>query len=330
MALYSYTKSKITKKLNKEDKTQRLLVRILATVFSFFIFLSSSLLLNYRQQKPATPVSTLSNTIQTISLTPTKVLAQKSEGTILGKSMRQGNNEIISLTSTPLVSPTPTSSISKPFSSKSLYTVAIIGDSMVDTMGEVMEYLDAEMEKKYPITKFLYYNYGTGAQNVEMGLNRLGSKFSYQTRNYPPLSELKPDILIIGSFAYNPFTPHDRDKHWLTLTKLVQTAKQYTPRVYMLAEIAPLRRDFGKGPQGVNWSEDASVEHSLRVIQQLENTVGLSKTLSIPLIDTFTPSFYSELREGKHEYVNTADGIHPSVEGHKFMAKIIAEIIQAP
>jgi len=328
MALYSYTRSIHQTSENQEEiKSRRLLIRTLATVFSFFIFLITSLLLR-NINRTISPVSTQAKSIKTVE--------QIDSAAVLGETIEQANT----LMTSPSPSPLPTlaslplvlspAKSAKPFTAKKLYTVAIIGDSMVDTMGEVLEYLDTELKKKYPETKFLLYNYGTGAQNIEAGLNRFSSKFKYQARDYQSIPELRPDILIVASFAYNPFTPHDRDKHWLTLTKLVQTAKQYTPRVYMMAEIAPLRKDFGKGPNGVNWSEDANYEHSLRIIQQLENTLGLAKTLNIPLIDAFTPSFHSEDREGKREYVNPSDGIHPSVEGHKFMAEKIAETITAP
>ena len=163
-----------------------------------------------------------------------------------------------------------------------------------------------------------------------MGLARFGSHFKYQSRDYQSIPELKPDILIVASFSYNPFTPHDRDRHWLTLTKLVQEAKLYTPRVYMLAEIAPLRSNFGKGPQGVNWSDDTNYEHSARIIEQLQNAIGLSSTLNVPLIDTFTPSLDGSKIQGQAKYVNPSDGIHPSVEGHQFMADKIAQTLTFP
>src|SRR3989344_2320047 len=327
MSLYSYEyKQTQILHITPEHRIRKILIHSVATLASLFLLLLSTLLLNNINTRTISPISAQTqdannSTTQrfnnlTISSTPSPTPYLLVDG-----RMQDSN---ISPTATP---PSPTISTNL---NKSLYTIAIIGDSMVDTMGEVLEYLDSALKKKYPETKFLLYNYGTGAQNIEMGLARFGSHFNYQSRDYQSIPELKPDILIVASFAYNPFTPHDRDKHWLTLTKLVETAKQVTPRVYMLAEIAPLREDFGKGPQGVNWSDDTNYEHTLRIIQQLENTVGLSKALTVPLIDAFTPSFNSETREGKREYVNSADGIHPSVDGHKFMDEKIADTIKLP
>lgn len=226
--------------------------------------------------------------------------------------------EQIVITPTEAPSPTPRPSRSH---RKNEYSIAIYGDSMVDTMGEKLEYLEHSMKKLYPDVNITFYNYGKGSENVEMGLSRWNNKLDYQDRHYPSISDLKPDIIIIGSFAYNPFSPHIRDRHWVGLTKLVETAKNITPNVYMLAEIAPLRKNFGKGPDGVNWDENTAYEHSGRIIEQLENTVSLSSNLHVGLIDVFHASI------GKIGLNNPGDGIHASVFGHEFTADKIAETI---
>ncbi len=224
------------------------------------------------------------------------------------------------ITSTP--TPTP------PATKKKSYRIAVYGDSMVDTMGELAEYLEHSLKRKYPKTDFALFNYGMGSQNAEEGLARFHSGFSYQTRNYSPIADIKADIIIMGSFAYNPFTPHNRDRHWLALTSLVQEAQRTGAQVYLLAEIAPLREDFGTGPNGVNWSRDASYIQSQRIIEQLENAVGLSTTLHVPLINVFEASFQERTRKVIRKYVNPSDGIHPSVEGHEFTADLIADSLQ--
>lgn len=212
--------------------------------------------------------------------------------------------------------------------SKDEYVIAVYGDSMVDTMGERLEYLEHELTKKYPHTHFDLYNYGMGSNNAEDGITRWGKPFHHMDRNYPPITEIEPDIIIIGSFAYNVFTPHNRDKHWLALTDLVQKSQQLTPDVYMLAEIAPLRRGFGFGPNGVNWSPATAYVHTGNIIEQLKNAIGLSQTLQVPLIDAYTPSLDGEREEGQSKYVNPSDGIHPSVAGHQFIAETIVKAIE--
>jgi len=227
--------------------------------------------------------------------------------------------QIPTRTSTPSIKPTPT-----PIRlSKQSYTIAVFGDSMVDTMGERLEYLEHALKRKYPGVNFTLYNFGKGSENVEMGMTRIGSGLNYQDRHYPPLTEIRPDILIVGSFAYNPFSPYERDRHWLGLTKLVKQAQIIADKVYMLAEIAPLRSDFGKGPNGVNWDNNTSYVHSGHIIEQLENAVALSRNLNVPLIDAFDKTVNGD-KEGNRSYVNPSDGIHPSVAGHEFTAELIA------
>lgn len=216
--------------------------------------------------------------------------------------------------------PTPTPSPVLTTKKKS-YKIAVIGDSMVDTMGERLEYLERSLKRKYPLTEFTLYNYGRGAENIEMGLARLNSRFDYQDRHYPTLTEVAPDIIVVGSFAYNPFSPYDRDRHWLSLTKMIEEVKKISPNIYLLAEIAPLRSDFGKGPGGVNYDTDTAFVHSGHIIEQLENAIGLARTLNVPLINTYSAS------GGRREYVNPHDGIHPSVSGHEFTAEMITNKI---
>lgn len=221
----------------------------------------------------------------------------------------------------PTTSPSPST---KP--SKSTYTIAIIGDSMVDTMGQNLDYLRASLAALYPQTNFRLYNYGIGGQNVAQGLERLTKPFSYQTRNYPPIGEIGADIIIVASFAYNPFSPHNRDQHWLTLTQLVAAAKQTGAATYMLSEIAPLSTGFGDGPGGINWPPDLANQQAENIRQQLENAVSLSRSLGIPLINAYGKSTIDG-KFGDRIFVSAHDGIHPSVEGHLLMADLIAQTI---
>lgn len=221
-------------------------------------------------------------------------------------------------------SPTPTPT---PKPAKNKYIIALFGDSMIDTMGENSEYLQKSLNKRYPEVRFNLYNYGIGGQNVSLGLARFDKPFSNRDRNYPPISELNADIIIIGSFAYNPFSPHNRDKHWLTLTKLVDEAKKTGVGVYLLAEIAPLKIGFGRGPNGINWPENLAREQARHIVEQLENTVALAETLEVPLIDAFSQS-QVDGKFGNPNYVDSHDGIHPSKLGHMFMADLIAETLK--
>jgi lysophospholipase L1-like esterase len=210
---------------------------------------------------------------------------------------------------------------------KTSFTIAVYGDSFVDTMGEHLEYLQGSLQRRYPTYHFTFYNYGIGSQNVQMGLDRFDSPFNYKTRNYPPIAQVHPDIIIVGSFGYNPFSPYSRDQHWNTLVKLVQKAQSTGASVYMLSEIAPLKTGFGKGPHGVNWPDDQANLQAQHITEQLQNAVSISKNLHVPLIDAYDPSKVNG-NFGNPIYVNKDDGIHPSDLGHKFMADLIAKTIK--
>lgn len=208
---------------------------------------------------------------------------------------------------------------------KEKYIVAVYGDSLEDTMGERLEYLEKALKKKYKTTNFDLYNYGIGSQNAQEGLFRLENTFDYQDRNYLPLTEINPDVLIIGSYAYNPFYPHSLQKHTEYLTALLKKAKSITGNVYLLAEIAPLKDKFGQGPGGVNWSSIDSYLQATNIMALLENAIRVAENMEIPVIDAYTVSQFKEDKSGRAEYVNTYDHIHPSVLGHQFMAELIVE-----
>lgn len=239
-------------------------------------------------------------------------------------------------TKTPTSSPTPTSLpavVTQPKASptiklsKPTYTIAVFGDSMVDTMGDVLEYLEVQLIKKYPGTKFKLYNYGIGAQNVSLGKARFSSPYSYMKRSYPPITSISADVIILGTFAYNPYDPHDSTRHYMELKELVEIALKTGSDVYILVEIAPLGETFGKGEHGVNLPPDQARAHAMRIIEQLDNGFVIGRELGVPVIDANTPT-RSSGKFGEDVYVNPSDGIHPSEYGHVFTAKKIAETIK--
>ncbi len=228
----------------------------------------------------------------------------------------------------PSPSPTPAPSI-KPKPNKDSYIIAAFGDSMVDTMGENLDYLDKQMMARYPTTKFKFYNYGIGSQNVVEGNKRFDVPFSYQTRSYPRINEIKADIIIISSFAYNPLYPYDKTAYLNALKELITKSKNTGAKVYLLAEIAPVRTGFGKGVGGVNWDEAKTAEHVGLILQNLDATISLAAQTNTPLINTYKAS-QTDGKYGNERYVGSHDRIHPSIEGEEFMANVIAETLKLP
>lgn len=228
---------------------------------------------------------------------------------------------------TPTTEATTSASPETKTTPKSSYKIAVYGDSMVDTMGENLEFLQKALLSIYPATTFNFYNYGIGSQNVENGLTRFEKEFANKERKYPSIVELKPDIIVLGSFAYNPFPQHDAQKHLTLLGQLATKSLKVTPNVYLLAEIAPLKENFGKGEHGVNWPPETAAAHGAKIVEQLENAQNLAKAKNLTLVDAFSQT-QENGKFGSVAYVDGNDGIHPSVRGHVLMANMIARGIK--
>src|SRR3989339_1905809 len=82
-------------------------------------------------------------------------------------------------------------------------SLALLGDSMIDTLSS--DIIQNSLKKLFPSVKFNIYNYGYGATNIESGLLRLTQKSTYLSADYPPILDLKPDLIVVESFAYNNF-----------------------------------------------------------------------------------------------------------------------------
>ncbi len=231
------------------------------------------------------------------------------------------------LSDTPLPSVMPSYAPHGSVLAKKNYIIALYGDSMEDTMGDRVDILSSLLNQYYPSTQFSLYNYGIGAQNVEQGLSRFYANFTYRRRNYPPISEIHPDIIIIGSFAYNPFSPHDPVTHKNLLTQLVQKAKSTSARVFLLAEIAPLGSDFGQAPQGMtDWTASYRLSHAQEIVDQMQNVYSVGMKTATPVIDVYTKT-KSNGPFGSWQYTSKNDGIHPSDNAQYFTAYTIIHSI---
>lgn len=209
---------------------------------------------------------------------------------------------------------------------KDTYTIALYGDSMIDTMGEKLEILQKELYRSYPKTTFKLYNYGIGAQNIEDGVLRFGNSFSNKERVYASITTINPDIIILGTFAYNLFVPHDLEKYKREVGTLIQKAKNVSSQVYLLAEIAPKKTGFGQGEFGVNWPENQAYQQAVIIIDQIKAAVMLANLAGIPVINAYQESLFTD-GFGNPIYVRQEDGIHPSFAGHVLMAKEIISIV---
>lgn len=204
--------------------------------------------------------------------------------------------------------------------------IAFFGDSMIDTMGTDLPYLRTEIGKIYPNINFELRNYGIGATNIGTGLSRVDKHYNYQDRDYGAVTGERFDIIILGSFAYNPYEISEIEKYKNEMRQMIDKLKNNTDNLIFLATIAPLKVNFGKGPGGVNWPADIAYTHATKIQSFMEAGISVAKEKGIPVIDIYHQTLQTN-GEGVANFVSTHDGIHPSISGHKFIASKISEFI---
>ncbi len=222
-------------------------------------------------------------------------------------------------TPTPILNPKPT---------KSHYTIAVVGDSMVDVLGPGIPTLKNLLQSTYPKTAFTIYNFGVGASNLEFGIKRLTDGYSYLNEDKPSVLSTNPDILILESFAYNNFGPGQSglDKQWLLLADAVNVIRSNSPntKIIIAATIAPNAQIFGDGAN-LGFSAQDKWYKSDTIKKYLENAIKFGESQHLPTVDAYHPSLG---KDGWGQTKFIGDGIHPSEAGKSLFFQKILQIIQ--
>lgn len=225
---------------------------------------------------------------------------------------------------TPLPTPTP-----RPTRKKS-FTIALLGDSMVDTLGPDAPALKSKLSVLYPGISFQLLNFGAGGTNIDYGLERITNSYSYLGEQKPSLASQNPDIVVVESFGYNPysFDEGSLQRHWMALAKIVDALKANIPGVQVIiaATIAPDAKTFGDGAAGVSFAAEDKWKRVDVIKKYLDNAVKFARGEGLPLADAFHPSLASD-GNGREVYINQGDHIHYSDAGRALMAQKIAEAI---
>lgn len=213
---------------------------------------------------------------------------------------------------------------------KSHYTIAFLGDSMTDTLGSDLRLVRDELLRVYPATTFTLLNYGVGGENIVSGLERLIRDTVYLGTLRPSLISQQPDVIVIESFAYNPFTFEigALDQHWLSLAYLVDAISANIPdgRIVIAATISPNSAVFGDGSPGIAFSAEDKLERTQTIRRYLENAIRFAQSERLPFADAYHPSL--DLNgEGKLLYINPGDHIHYSDAGRKLFARTVVDTI---
>lgn len=237
----------------------------------------------------------------------------------------------------PVVTPTPKpqvlgveTDIPTRFAKKKSYTIAVLGDSMVDTLGPGVPHLKNALSSRYPGVSFSILNYGVGGTNIDYGIERITNSYAYLGSQIASLTSANPDVVVIESFAYNPFPDSNGgvDRHWLALAKAIDTIKQNLPgtRIVMAATIAPNSQTFGDGAPGIAFTPQDKAERTSIIKQYLESTVKFARSQRLPLADAFHASLDGN-GDGVLRYINGGDHIHYSDPGRALLASKITEAI---
>lgn len=216
---------------------------------------------------------------------------------------------------------------------KSSFTIAVLGDSMVDTLGPDIPHLKSILGGMYPnVTFWNMLNYGVGGTNIDYGVERLTNDYTYLGNRIPSLISQSPDVVVIESFGYNPYSYDEGAllRHWMKLAEIVTIIRDRLPqaKIVIAATIAPNWTTFGDGAAGLSYDTDSKYKKTHVIKSYLENAVRFARSEHLPLADAFHASL-DEAGNGKLLYINGGDHIHYSDAGRRLFAMKVAEAVIA-
>lgn len=213
---------------------------------------------------------------------------------------------------------------------ESYVSIALLGDSMTDTLGPSFDELERELHAYYPELKPTIVNYGVGGENILSGKKRITDPYTYLGRDIPSMASQQPDIVVIESFGYNPF-PYDAgalESHWLALAQTIDLIRQHIPnaKIIIATTIAPNDEVFADGALGLNYTSDERKTKVKVIRSYLESTVRFALGQRLPLANAYHASLQED-NNGDPKYINPGDHIHPSEQGRQLYAEKIVEAI---
>lgn len=210
------------------------------------------------------------------------------------------------------------------------YTLILVGDSMVEVMGENFNYLRFYLKKYYPKKEFGIFNYGFGSTNILSVMDRLQKETVYQGRNFMAILPRYFDIIFIESMGTNPLSQFPLEKglqkQTEALEKVVAEIAGSHPNslIVFLATVAPSQTLFGKG--AVDLSPKARNQWANERRAYIENHINFAKSHNIPLINVYEKTLDKNgLTISK--YLDSNSYIHPSGEGMRLTSQMIADYL---
>ncbi len=287
------------------------LIFFLGLMFFRVNYSNAQIPIQYQLLQAYRPYTSFSNNlIPLISPTPTTTLVS---GQVLGLST-------ISSTPTPLP---------KVGGDGKIITIAVLGDSMIDTLGSDLSQLNKSLALYYPYYKFNLLNYGVGSQTIESGIYRLTHDYDYRDKHFESIVSQKPDIVVIESFAYNNFGNSQAgiDRHRQGIESIINTLNKQLPntKIVLAATISPNSIIFGNGIKDIHYTAIEKIEKAYTVKLYLQNLVNFANTKGYPLADAYHSSLFGN--DGFKEFISKDDSLHPSDSGAIFFCDTLADTI---
>ncbi|MFA5894541.1 MAG: SGNH/GDSL hydrolase family protein [Candidatus Shapirobacteria bacterium] len=208
-------------------------------------------------------------------------------------------------------------------------TIALLGDSMIDTLGPDVTTLHQSLTKQFPNRSFNLLNYGVGSKDIESGLSRLTQGYDYNGKHFESLVSTNPDIVVVESFAYNNFgnTQAGIDRHWLALGAITTTIKQKLPKakIVIAATIAPNSIVYGNGIKDLHLTSLEKIEKANTTKLYLQNAINYATSQGYPLANTYQASLSGN--DGQRQYISSTDNLHPSAIGAALFSDTVVETI---
>lgn len=255
---------------------------------------------------------------------PSPNIAQETQfGQILSIATQAATTSV-SQTTPPSAKPSPKAAKKNPFLQGEIM-IALLGDSMVDTMGD-LKTLELTLLQYFPNVRFSLLNYGVGSTSAESGLERLSKGFRNHDKDFPPLLSVKPDIIIVESFAYNhpPVNQDGLSRHSQTLGQIIQEVKNSGAQPLLLSTIGPNDETFAMGAPGISWDQNQRKIAAQEIRLFLDNALSLGPTLAVPVVDAYHPSL-DQNGNGKAIFINPSDNIHPAQAGTELVSDLVTQ-----
>ncbi len=218
---------------------------------------------------------------------------------------------------------------------KSSYRIAMVGDSMTAALGiyggKLSEYLNTLFHSTPGHQRIIVDNYAIGSTNILDLQKQMSSKLTVGDVTLDPLLSVKPDVILIESFGYNPLSQlglvEGQKKQIETLQQTMQLISSTLPNtaIIFVATIAPNRETYAlqenPGEPFIKRAAEADERSAY-----IKNHMAFAIVHHIPLIDIYDKSL-TQNGDGNSIYINPSDHIHPSFAGIDFIDHEIANFI---